>query len=994
MNTESESFQSVDDVALINSLLENLAKELTTKFAQLHQGWINSNFQALEILEKHLEALRSQLLNQKQSVLEAGQVFAHSTRYLKSLQDDLNLLFNLIHLPAEEVISSFDSILTKSLSSLPEKIELKLPFDEWLEYASKVEIEKRHIEKWKQREERRLKFNELKRKVLSKSEPPPENHYFLKTFELRSLINGFFGRHLLKSTHEAINLVEQTVGSHIVQVQEAINGLNREFLVNSITQAELQKDMKWETDSLAHWFEKVDGLLRASRDALDAVSVEISETSTIIDERKNFAIRYFPFVGTSAIAKTQWDSDSSTNSRNSLIQTMKSLDNQWQEYFTGRKEDWKKDIELRVLQIQHAATLYRAVQEIRVHFSDVLDARITRTREVIEKNFITLSEEKTDDKKRISDAFKTIELELLRELRHRIMPNLINAVVRSQIDSSIRGYGEGSANAVDKLPELLGLYREKAQTVLPPVVELEFFEFREVIQDEMLTQLVRHLEELIGKNEVRQGKFVRQISDLDQILEVNLNAGKGLLEKSEEQDSLNTAYAVVEQGFERLLTKMDSLLAESSEIRQYIITELWEHGRNFELRIDILSSDEEVINLKVRRAKAAAKEQLRLHRQTLLRNLGNSFKYIAARLPRLFLWGQREYSRLRRMTGLVDAEGSVNAQLLVFLREADRRISNLPFVYQQLFKLTPLSDSRFFTGREIEIAELTTQFELWKQGHLTSVGLVGEQGSGRTSLLNIAEEKVFRGVEVKKITLTETILEETAISQIFSKSLFDSSNETLESLKERIQSEDLRFVVIVENLHQLFLRTTDGFNSLEKFLALVASTSDHIFWVLSCNQYSWQLMDRVVKVSRYVQQTIQMRSLSEEKLQNIIMKRHAVSGFGVEFEISDAVRRSQRYKKRQSDSKKQEVAENVYFERLKEVAGGNIASAMIMFLISIKEVQKNKFIMKSRVEVDDRFLIDVIDEEMFVLGSIVQHGGMKADEVAKVLKISLTTSQN
>ena len=70
--------------------------------------------------------------------------------------------------------------------------------------------------------------------------------------------------------------------------------------------------------------------------------------------------------------------------------------------------------------------------------------------------------------------------------------------------------------------------------------------------------------------------------------------------------------------------------------------------------------------------------------------------------------------------------------------------------------------------------------------------------------------------------------------------------------------------------------------------------------------------------------------MNTDELKSIILKRHRASGYHLEFEPSVNVRR----KKYKTNGKPQKLHhEEEYFKRLHEIAGGNIATAILIFLL-------------------------------------------------------------
>src|SRR5262249_2575408 len=67
----------------------------------------------------------------------------------------------------------------------------------------------------------------------------------------------------------------------------------------------------------------------------------------------------------------------------------------------------------------------------------------------------------------------------------------------------------------------------------------------------------------------------------------------------------------------------------------------------------------------------------------------------------------------------------------------------LPPLYGLLFRIAPVEAQRFLTGAEKELAGLEQAVKDWDAGRFAACLVIGDRGSGKTSLLNCAELGAF-----------------------------------------------------------------------------------------------------------------------------------------------------------------------------------------------------------------------------------------------------------
>ncbi len=185
----------------------------------------------------------------------------------------------------------------------------------------------------------------------------------------------------------------------------------------------------------------------------------------------------------------------------------------------------------------------------------------------------------------------------------------------------------------------------------------------------------------------------------------------------------------------------------------------------------------------------------------------------------------------------------------------------------------------------------------------------------------------------------------------------------------------------------MYLKTVSGFEGIEKFLQFLSRTKKAVFWIVTCTLYSWQFLSKAVGINSHFQCVLTLHKMNVEELRSIILKRHRASGYHLEFEPSANPSRKKKLNK--SNGKPQKVHyEEEYFKRLHEIAGGNIATAILIWLRSIKEFSQAKMVLSTKFEFDFSFLDNLSENDLLTLGSIIHH------EILSVENHSIIFTQN
>jgi hypothetical protein len=171
----------------------------------------------------------------------------------------------------------------------------------------------------------------------------------------------------------------------------------------------------------------------------------------------------------------------------------------------------------------------------------------------------------------------------------------------------------------------------------------------------------------------------------------------------------------------------------------------------------------------------------------------------------------------------------------------------------------------------------------------------------------------------------------------------------------------------------MFLKIVSGFSGLENFLHFISQTKHSIFWVISCTLFSWDFLSKAIGINNYFSRHITLNKISPEELKSIILKRHRASGYHIEFEIEGTPSKKKKLKKSPDENPQHLQLEEQYFNHLHKLASGNVSTAILLWLRSIKEFSKDKMVLSTDYEFDFSFLDKLSEENLFTLGAILHH---------------------
>ena len=311
---------------------------------------------------------------------------------------------------------------------------------------------------------------------------------------------------------------------------------------------------------------------------------------------------------------------------------------------------------------------------------------------------------------------------------------------------------------------------------------------------------------------------------------------------------------------------------------------------------------------------------------------------------------------------------------------------NLPFIYKRLFDRYFKIDQRFYERPIGSRAMFREAYGRWKKGLDSTVMIIGEKGSGKTTMMNLVIEDMDGDEQQIRLDFTNTFYKKEILVEKLAETLGIDKTDSIEELIESIGRLKKRRIFLVENLQNIFIRNIHGFDALKAFWEIVSATGDKLFWVVNCSRYSWAFITKMSDADQYFNLTIEVDRLEDTQVCDAILERHNATGYDLEFKASEAVKNSRAYKKLLDDEEKaNQYVQDYFFKRLAKVSEGNMSIAMLFWLQSIKEFDDKRFVI-APLEIADVDKLEVPSREvLFALAAFVVHDTLNADEMAMAL---------
>jgi len=285
-------------------------------------------------------------------------------------------------------------------------------------------------------------------------------------------------------------------------------------------------------------------------------------------------------------------------------------------------------------------------------------------------------------------------------------------------------------------------------------------------------------------------------------------------------------------------------------------------------------------------------------------------------------------------------------------------------------------------GREAEMAALGELRQLWESGRAAAGILVGERGSGKTSLLNCGQAAIFPGADLVRGQFHERIRGPEDMRRFLAELLrFPEEQDPLVALQNRRQ------VVMLEELERSFLRQVNGYHGLRDLLSLIASTSHSVLWILVVNRSAFEILNAAVRLGDFFSHRINTMSVDPEALKTAILVRHNLSGLRLQYAPPPADQTPGPVRRRFLGL--EQSPEQLFFEALYRESEGVFRSAFELWQSYIERAEGGVLRMRYPTRPDYTPLLSGLSQDdLFTLQAVLQHGGLTLEEHAAVFHAS------
>ncbi len=659
----------------------------------------------------------------------------------------------------------------------------------------------------------------------------------------------------------------------------------------------------------------------------------------------------------------------------------------WRNNLISLGDDWNMNNELYQIRYNTLVQLEKYSSVFKSCVENNLIPRSNNLAEFIKSLHRELST--ANNKSNLLKSYKEIKIRIDQNLTNNLIPDINNAVLDQNLAGLVAEFDNLIRDEVNSIKQIRSLVKTDEYDKEIKDSEINKFSPREIIEYSAAPKFFNTTEKFRTFINSQVQQIQNELNEIDHIADFIVESALNLLDSENDVEKSKT---IAVGGLDRAVKKIFEVKNKFDGLSIIFNSELSAATSEFNSELKNLTKTEKIFDIRLSLAKAKALQRSKQVRKKIIENIKNILPQIFWLIRKLFKDINNQYSRVRELLGLTQKAKLIASEVSDYLAETQTAILKLPFVYQRLFEVKPLEDERLFFGRDDELKELSKAFNSWQKEKFSPTIIIGEKGSGSTSLINNFLFLNKNSIPVIRHTAVLSLSDSNEYLELFSDLLRTEKFNSVDDLIIYLNSLKEKHLIIIENLQKLFLRKVDGFNVLKMFFEIISKTNKNIFWLSTCTLYSWKYLNNTINASDYFGYIVNLRKLNEKQITSLVSKRHRISGYSINYEADEHTLKTKSYKKL-TEEERQPFLKNKYFIELNKFAQSNISLALVFWLRSAKDIVNDVIKIGSPPELDYSFLENLSSEKIFCLSALLIHDGLKIQDHAEIFGCSVNKSK-
>ncbi|AOW17476.1 hypothetical protein LPB03_08355 [Polaribacter vadi] len=661
----------------------------------------------------------------------------------------------------------------------------------------------------------------------------------------------------------------------------------------------------------------------------------------------------------------------------------------WQNTFSVFESDWELDIEIFTI-IFHVMFKYNELEKSIEKRAALIEKELT-----ILKNYLTnvKSSIANSDTKTAVKATIVNELKSLGKNFNKLIEETTTRITNQEIPLQINDFEENILNVLETLSTKRAISSDNDYTTKTVASSINYISPYELVSYQSWPSLAAKIKQAKLELNLKVTTFIEDINALSQVSQFNLESALSLFddESQENTSKENTPKKVALEGLERSEEKIEELKNTLVNLNTTNGELLLPSITKFHKSILELTDTENITEIRLAIAKAKSIEKSKLLKEKVINNVKNF-------VPVAILYGKTKYKRtaasvksILLRNGLYKEPTDVTSDLSEFLKQAEKALDELPYVYQRLFRSETLQNEALFIGRTNALNTLDNAYNAFQKSQYAATVIIGERGSGKTSLIHNFINKN------KKLSKTTFLSTKENISELYELMAFlnTSFEKELATIDEWITyfNTGKKRTIVLEDIQYFYFRKVGGFNVLHELSNLISSTKNSVFWIVTSAKYAFQYLDKSIQISELFAFNIQMLEMDKETMKEALIKRHKISGYNLHFEQPPVAYLSSKFLK-SPEEVQQEILKEEFFSDINKIAQSNFRIAFMYWIRSTVKVSGSTIYMRSLKTIDTSFLNKLAPVKLLFLNSILLQERLSLQDIVELSNLNEQQTKN
>ena len=656
----------------------------------------------------------------------------------------------------------------------------------------------------------------------------------------------------------------------------------------------------------------------------------------------------------------------------------------WDSTFYAFYEDWRFREQLFSF-INNLKLI--ASQTVKI-YSAKLDKTFTpvlvKKREYLESLVARIPDPHESDPGTLKHFFSSELYKLNKEVVNQSIEEDFNKT-RTEVEKVLKRIEIELTDALEKLPDKSGVVRAPNYEKGIRRSEIYFFSSEEFIRFECIPPFLNRINSISRDFSSNFDEIVHELSDFDQITDFTLDTAISL---ANEQNDQEKTILMFREGLTRSLNILEQISGLSDETVNTKEQELTSAFTDFIGAVEKLDDNDSILSIYSRLLKSKALKESKEKRKKIFSLMLSIFSFSTSYFKKLTEKIAGLHKEIRRRLKLDKAPVFVSSEISNYLADINRRIYQIPVVYRYLFENTPVREANLFLARQYEVEKINDALKDWKAGNFAATLVIGEKGSGKSSLLQNYLKTIKGSFKVNYHSVSRFYHTESDFYELMQDIFENRELDNDQKILEQISAGSGQQIIVLDGLERAFVRKPGGFDCLQKLLSLIVSTNEKIYWLCAASLNACDYLDKTISLKENFDYLIELDHLSPDQIKGIVLKRHRLSGYIVNYEDEQKV---------PTDKKKlkarQIQLENEFFNELNKFASSNISLSLSYWLESVSRFTENELYIKQFHAPDFSFLETLSAEKIYTLLLIALHGRITVDLHAMVSNQSIEKSR-